>query len=48
MLPLKLSHNEKCGVIVYLWEKIFNANHILSEMPPEYGDKCFAKPTAHV
>jgi len=47
-LPLKLSHNEQCAVILFLWAKGLNANEIHCEMRPVYGDKCFTRPAVHV
>ena len=31
-----------------MWAKGLNANEILSEMGPVYGDKCFTRPAIHV
>jgi len=48
MFTLKLSHNEQCAVVVFLWAKRLNANQIHPVMHPLYGDKSLVKPTAQV
>ena len=49
MLPLKSSSNEQHVVFrFFCGQKRLNANKILSEMRPVYGDKCCTRPAIHI
>ena len=46
--PVKAYHMEQRSVIRFSLGKRTGANAIQSTMHPEYGDKCFTRPTIHV